>query len=151
MKDLSQKCRQKTLKNTPSVTSLLASGDGRSLSNKQSGEIGLSGQVLAPVSHLARRGNKKASKMSAISGQLSLTLSESENLQLSLENKLQQLLEKAGSTLYLETWSKKTTPAGRSYLAHTASVDPTLGKDFTGWGTAVKGDKYSTARRKTDG
>lgn len=37
---------------------------------------------------------------------------------------------------YSQTWKAKVTPAGRRYLAHTASARRTSGKDFTGWPTA---------------
>ena len=52
-------------------------------------------------------------------------------LQSSLGSKLQTRL--SGSTLFKETWKRKTTPLGRPLLAHTASAHRISDNGFTGW------------------
>ena len=75
--------------------------------------------------------------MKDTSGQPSSASSRSAVLQSSLESRLRRRLEGAGSTLYSQTWSRKATPLGRSYLAHTASAAPTSGSGYTGGGTGT--------------
>jgi len=41
---------------------------------------------------------------------------------------------------YVQTWKLKTTPAGRSYWAHTASARPTNASAYTGWPTTKAKD-----------
>jgi hypothetical protein len=48
---------------------------------------------------------------------------------------------------YVQTWKVKVTPAGRRYLAHTASARPISDKDYTGWPTTTTRDyKDGTAQ-----
>src|SRR5208337_2410725 len=152
MTDQSQKSKQKKSRIIRSVISSPVLAAGHSHLNKQGGETNPFGQVPAHASRSVRRVNKKGSKMKGIYGPHSTASLASASLQSSLESKLQRRLEKVGSTLYSETWNEKNTPAGRSYLAHTASADPTLDNDCTGWATASTADRYHTNQReKTDG
>jgi len=98
------------------------------------------GPAPVPASLSAPQVKEADSRTSAISGQRSSTSSASAALQSSLESKLRRRLEKAGSTLYKATWKAKATPAGRRYLAHTASAHRTKDRDSTGWQTPKAGD-----------
>lgn len=152
MTDQSWKSKQKNSRTILNVTSSPVLGGGHSLSNKQDGGIAPFGPGRAHASRSVRQANKKDSKTKGIYGPHSIASLTSVGLQSSLENRLQRLLGKAGSTLYSETWNEKTTPAGRSYLAHTASADPISDNGFTGWATASTADRYHTNERKeTDG
>jgi len=44
-------------------------------------------------------------------------------------------LDTGGSTLFKQTWRRRRTPLGRSYLEHTASVRRTSGSGCTSWPT----------------
>jgi hypothetical protein len=64
--------------------------------------------------------------MIVTSGLSGIPSSGSAALQSSLESNLMQLLDSAGSTLFVETWKRKTTPLRRRYWEHTASA-PRIG------------------------
>ena len=63
------------------------------------------------------------------SGQSSSISLASANLQSSLESKLRQQLEWAGSTIYRQTWKTKATPQGWQYCQLTSSVPRTKETD----------------------
>ena len=128
-------CSRKRSRDTTSATSSTVFSGGLLPSSRQAGGTGRCGQARAHASRLARQGSKKGSKTRGTSGQPSSVSSRSASLQSCLENRLRQRLERAGSTLYKETWSRKATPAGRSYLAHIASADPISGSASTGGAT----------------
>lgn len=70
------------------------------------------GQVLAHVSRSALRGSVPASMIHGTSGRTCLALSESADLQCSLENSLRRRLN--GSSLYTVTWKAWDAPWGSS-------------------------------------
>ena len=74
------------------------------------------------------------------SGPCSLISSKSASLTQSLGSRLQTQLAKGGLMEYRQTWSQKTTPAGRPYWAHTASGHRTYANVSTGWPTPVVSD-----------
>ena len=67
-----------------------------------------------------------------------------------LGNRLQTQLGMAGSMEYRQTWKRKTTPAGRSYWAHTASTRRIFDKDFTGWPTCNRNERGAESRESKD-
>ena len=83
--------------------------------------------VLAPVSQ--RREKAEGLEMLVTSGLLGHDSSASAALQRSLESRLQQRLDTAGSTLFKLTWRGRTTPLGRRYLERAASVRRTKDSD----------------------
>ena len=120
----------------PSATSSPGSADGALPYSLQDGlPTDLFGPGVAPASLSAAPASSSVPPMNATSGQPSLISSASAALSLSLGSRLQTLLAKVGSMEYRQTWSKKATPAGRPYWAHTASAHRISGNDFTGWPT----------------
>jgi len=89
--------------------------------------------------------------MSGIYGQYSSISSASVRLQSSLESRLRQRLEQAGSTIYKLTWKQKVTPQGWSYCQRVASV-PRIKETDSGtlqsvWMTPKASDgKFATPR-----
>jgi hypothetical protein len=67
----------------------------------------------------------------ATAGHIGHASSASAALQQSLESRLQQRLDTAGSTLFTLTWKRRRTPLGRSYLERAASVRRTSGSGCT--------------------
>jgi len=129
-----------------SAISSTESSDGPWPSSRLDGGTGPCGQAPAPASPSARQGGRRGSRMKGTSGQLSSASSRSAALRSLLESRLRQRLEGAGSTLYSETWRRKATPAGRPYLAHTASAAPTSGSGYTGGATGISGYPTPQAR-----
>lgn len=84
------------------------------------------------------------------SGRSSSASSASADLSELLVNKLRQRLSTVGSMEYRQTWKRKTTPLGRSYWAHTASVRRTSDSDCTGWPTPQRSDEVEGARTVPD-
>ena len=70
-------------------------------------------------------------------GQPSSTSSASADLSMSLANRLQQVTQTHGSTLYRQTWKEWTTPSGLCRLRQRASVRRTSESGPTGWPTPV--------------
>jgi len=127
---------QKILKGSHSVTSSPESVDGREHYSSQDGvQNDLFGLEARPASHFPQPGKEKEKTTSDISGPSSLISSASANLQQSLENKLRQLSDLNGSTIYKLTLKKKDTPQGRSYYHLAASVPRTKEKDSSSWPT----------------
>lgn len=56
-----------------------------------------------------------------------------------LGERLKEVLQGHGSTLYSMTWSEQVTPAGRAYFRLAASVPRTSASAFTGWPTPDTG------------
>ena len=92
-------------------------------------------------------------KTPAICGQKCSGSSASAALQSFLASRLKARFGMGGLMEYSETWKEKTTPAGRTYWAHTASVRRTSDKGYTGWPTpqACQGPNNSTNRGKQHG
>lgn len=132
---------QQTLWDTPNAISSPGSAVGRKLSASPGGQqIALFGPDLAPVNHLAARANGREKRTNGTCGRSSSGLSRSADLTRSLGNRLKERLGLGGSMEYLQTWKLKTTPAGRQYWAHIASVRRISGKDCTGWPTPRTSD-----------
>jgi hypothetical protein len=74
-----------------------------------------------------------------ICGPIGFPSSPSASLQQSLESKLRQRLEGAGSTLFSLTWKSKATPAGRPYFQLVASARRISGSDCGSWPTPMAG------------
>jgi hypothetical protein len=118
---------------TPSATSSPASGAGPTPSSSPVGATDLFGQALAPANHSLLRGNAGATPTSGTSGRSGSVSSASADLSASLANRLAARLDSAGSTLWRSTWSRKVTPLGRAYWAHTASGRRTSGNGSGSW------------------
>jgi len=95
--------------------------------------LDLFGQAVAPA-RVSQPQAKAAGLMTlATSGRLGSDSSASAALQRSLENRLMQRLDTAGSTLYKLTWRAKRTPLGRRYLERAARERRTSGSGCTSW------------------
>jgi hypothetical protein len=104
--------------------------------DKQDGQMtGQCGQEAVPVQVSVLLEKEKGLMTLATYGRNWKGSSESVSLTQSLVSKLRQQLGTAGSTLFLQTWKRKTTPLGRVYWAHTASVPRTSDSDFISWQT----------------
>src|ERR1035438_1579781 len=104
--------------------------------------------ALAPVS--APQEKAKGLQTLVTSGHIGHASSGSANLQLSLENRLQQRLDTAGSTLFTLTWKRRRTPLGRSYLERAASGRRTSGSDCTSVPTPQKHDERTRGNTEAD-
>jgi len=83
--------------------------------------LGPSGQVLVPASLSARQAKAAGCLMSGTYGLPSSISSNSFDLALFLESRLQAKLDSRGSTLFKLTWKRRTTPQQRSIFALRAS------------------------------
>ncbi len=136
MNEALQTLTQKNLDNTLSVTSLPESEHGPVPSDKQDGQmIDQCGLEVVPVQVSVLPEKAKGLATLATYGRNWKGSSESASLTQSLVNKLQQRLGMGGSILFRQTWKTKTTPLGRVYWAHTASVPRTSDRDFISWPT----------------
>lgn len=110
---------RETSMDTPSATSLPGLEDGLTSSCFQGGQqMSLFGQQAFRVSRSVSLENRRDSMTTATYGHTSESSLGRGNLQSSLENKLQALLEKDGSTLYPTTLKRMTTNSGRPYSKH---------------------------------
>ena len=147
MNDQSSMCNQVTCASTLNAISSQESVGGHSHFNSLVGlPIDLYGRDLAHANHFHQQENISQKTTNVISGQPSSISSESAALTLSLGSRLQQRLEKVGSMEYQQTWSLKTTPAGRPYWAHTASQhrisdNVSIGLGLIGWATPCAKDE----------
>jgi len=141
---------RQTLKDSHSAISSQELEDGQEPCRLRGGvQTDLFGQEALPANHLAQQEPEKARMTSDISGQSSLISSESANLQRSLENRLRQLSDSGGSTIYKLTLRKKDTPQGRSYFHLAASAPRTKGTDSSSWLTPTTSDMNGV--RELDG
>ena len=101
-----------------------------------------SGLEAVPVNPSVPAASTTASTTLAISGPSGSHSSASAALQSFLESRLPQHCP--GTTLFRETWKRKTTPAGRPLLAHTASGHRTCDNDCIGWPTPNAGPQNDT-------
>jgi hypothetical protein len=123
---------------TLNAISSLVSADGALHSSLQDGQqIDLFGQEAALVNPSQPQAKDLPKQTKDTSGQSSSISSASAALSMSLGSKLQARLAKVGSMEYRQTWNLKTTPAGRSYWAHTALAHRTSDNDSTGWPTPM--------------
>lgn len=130
MSEASQTWTPPTFEDLPSAISSPDSESGVTASDSPDGPMtDLFGQavVLAPASPLQEKA--RGLETLVTSGHIGYASSGSAALQRSLESRLQQRLDTAGSTLFTLTWKRRRTPLGRSYLERAASVRRTSGKD----------------------
>ncbi len=102
--------------------------------------INRSGQDHARASLSARQAKEMGLLTSGTYGPTSSTSSASADLSMSLANRLQQVTQTHGSTLYKLTWKEWDTPSGLCRLRQRASVRRTSESGPTGWPTPVVGD-----------
>ena len=139
--EASRKSNQATSKALPSAISSVESQSGAMLSDLQVGPMtDLFGRevVLAPVS--VPQEKAKGLQTLVTSGRIGIDSSASAALQSSLESRLMQRLDTAGSTLFKLTWKRKVTPLGRRYLERAASALRTAGSDCTSWPSPNRAD-----------
>lgn len=99
--------------------------------------INQSGPAPARASLSARQAKEMGLLTSGTFGPTSSTSSASADLSMSLANRLQQVTQTHGSTLYRQTWKEWTTPSGLCRLRQRASVRRTSESGPTGWPTPV--------------
>lgn len=117
-----------------SATSSQASESGATPCGSPDGlTTGKSGQEAAPARPSAPRAKVKGLTTLVTSGRYGPVSSQSAALQSSLENRLMERLDTAGSTLFRLTWKRPRTPLGRRYLERAASARRTEGSDCTSW------------------
>jgi hypothetical protein len=147
----SQKWNPPTFEVLPSAISSPALESGATRSDSPDGVIlDLFGQVhvLAPVS--APQEKAKGLQTLATSGHIGYASSASVALQHSLENKLMERLDTAGSTLWGWTWRAKHTPLRRRYFQRQALVLPTKGIACTSVPTPQKHDERTRGNTEAD-
>lgn len=135
-----------TSPDTRSATSSPAADSGVSRCDGQDGPTAdQRGQEVAPAP-ASRAQGKAAGLMTLVtSGLIGRDSSASASLQSSLENKLMTRLDTDGQTLFRQTWKRRRTPLGRSYLEHTASGRRTSGSGCTSWPTPDTGMNLTDA------
>ena len=117
-----------TWQGTPSVISSQESVDGQEHLKLPSGtQIDLFGLDLHPVKVFPLPEKVREKTIADTCGRSSSILLESANLQQSLENKLQQLLDMGGLTIYKATLKQKVTPQQRVYFHLGLSARTTKG------------------------
>ena len=89
------------------------------------------GAEAAPAQVSAQQVKASGLQTLVTSGRTGIASSASVALEESLVSKLQQRLDMAGSTLFVETWKRRDTPLRRRYWEHTASVRRTSDKGCT--------------------
>ena len=108
------------------------------------GERSRSGQEAAHANLSPKLAKEAGLLMSGTCGRLSTTSSGSANLAESLVSRLQARLDSRGSTLYMLTWKRRTTPLLRSIYALRASPRRTSDNGCTGWVTPTTRDWKDT-------
>jgi hypothetical protein len=115
-------CIQGSLWDTPSATSLPGGASGVSPCGKPAGPTtGQYGQEAAPALPLAQRAKGKGLQILVTSGRYGSISSASAALEQSLVNRLMERLDTAGSTLFQQTWKRRSTPLRRRYWVLVAS------------------------------
>ena len=136
MTDQSKKSEQVTLPGIPAIISSPALEAGNSRSNGQAGpKEEKSGPEAVPVSRFRARDSDRDMPINDTSGPLFSNLSLSFDLQWSLANKLQALMDENGSPLYELIWSQMDMPAGLPICRLRASARPISAIDCGGWPT----------------
>jgi len=121
---------------TPNVIFSRESGDGPTPSEKRDGQItDPFGLEVVPASLSAMQARKLGLLTSGTFGQAGSGSLNSQNLTLSLANRLKQQLDNTGSTLFRRTWKESATPSGRLFSRLVASVLRISDKEFTSWQT----------------
>jgi len=134
--------KQTTSEDTPKCICSPALEYGQPLSDSQeSPTLDLFGVEVAPARDTALLEKEKAQARTETYGRYLPASSESVALQRSMENKLRQLFDSVGSTVYAQTWKKRITPSGASLLEHTARGRTTSGSGCGGWQTPQASDE----------
>ena len=127
-----------TCEDSRSATSSPALASGRIHSASPDGQtINQCGLVPARASLSARQAKAMGLLTSGTFGHTSSTSSASADLSMSLANRLQQVTQMLGSTLYKQTWKEWDTPSGLCRFRQRASVRRTSESGPTGWPTPV--------------
>jgi hypothetical protein len=140
MTEVSKTCTLSTLPDTPNAISSQESAVGPTPSASLDGLTPvpvIQPRVLASLS--ARQAKAAGCLMSGTYGQPSSTSSNSLDLTLSLESKLQAKLDSRGSTLFKLTWKRRATPQQRSIFALRASGLRTSVSVYSGVPTPMAG------------
>lgn len=141
--------KQANSQDTPNVISLLGSEFGAQPSDSPaSPTLDLFGVEVVPVKSTALLAKEKAQVVTKTYGRYLPASSQSAALQRSMENRLRRLLDTDGLTEYEQTWKRKITPSGVSYLEHTARGRRTSGSDCGGWATPQTMDTLDCASKK---
>lgn len=123
-----------TCEDSRSATSSPGSASGPIPSASQGGlTINQSGPVPVRASLSARQAKEMGLLTSGTYGHTSSISSASADLSMSLANRLQQVTQTHGSTLYKLTWKEWDTPSGLCRLRQRASVLRTSESELTGW------------------
>ena len=130
---LSAWLRRIWLVSAPVISSPGLAGGPSPSSTPTGPSTGPSGRGVAPVNPSAPPGGVREPPTLATCGPSGSDLSKSAILTWWLANKLRRRLGTAGSTLFVQTWREKVTPAGRWYWAHTASGRRTSDNGCGGW------------------
>ena len=139
MTDPSKKSSPKMLPNTSECISSAGLQDGILRSTSLNGQD-LFGQVLAPANPSPAPGREGAMRTSGTSGRKCSGSSASADLTACLGSRLRRRLDTVGSMEYSQTWKVAITPAGRRYLAHTASGRRISGRGCGGLPTPQASD-----------
>lgn len=138
-------------RDSTSATSLPGSESGVTPSDLPDGRIiDLSGPAHVPAQVSPQQGRVKGLRMLATSGLLGIDSSGSAALQRSLESRLRQQLDSAGSTLFKLTWKRRRTPLGRSYLERAVSEVRTGDSAFTSLPTPQTHDVTTRGNTEAD-
>ena len=125
---------RKTLPDSPAAISSPASADGTTPSSLRGGQSsGPCGPGAVRASRSASPARRPVQMTFGISGLYGTGSSSSAALEASLESRLREQLDTAGSTLFSMTWSEAVTPAGRSYCRLQVSALRTSGSGCGSW------------------
>ncbi len=139
---------QASLWDLPSAISLQESASGATRSDSRDGLTNAqSGPEVVPALPSQLRAKERGLQTLVTSGRYGSILSASVDLERSLANRLMARLDTAGSTLFQQTWKRKSTPLRRQYWAHTARGLPTSVKGCTSLPTARATDGEKNVRR----
>ena len=121
---------------SPNVTSSPAADSGPSRSGRPGGPTtDRPGRPARPAPASAQQAKASGLAILATSGQKWNDSPASIALQSSLESRLLQRLDTAGSTLFKLTWRRSITPLGRRFLERAVSARRTSGSGCTSWPT----------------
>lgn len=141
MSDRLPMSEQTTSAAIPSAISSQASLFGVTPSGSLAGPTTASaGPEAAPVQVSRAQAKGKGLMTLVTSGRHGSVSSASVALESCLVSRLQQRLDTAGSTLFVETWKRKDTPLRRRYWEHTAQVRPTSDNGCTSLRTPTAED-----------
>lgn len=149
MSEASLTCAPTTSADTVNAISSPALADGPLRSVSPAGPtIDLFGQEAVPASPSAQPERARRPMTSATCGLRGYLSSPSAALQSSLESRLRQRLDGAGSTLFSLTWNRKATPAGRPYYQLAASALRTFDSDCGSWPTPAAHEPGGTPEQQ---